>query len=144
MHFRGFLPRHEYRLVLQASQVHVYLTVPFVLSWSLLDAMATGCAVVGSDTGPVREAIRDGETGLLADMRMPRTIAAAIERLLDDRRLAARLGAAARGHVVEHYALDRLLPRQIELIASLGREKQAAKGPRSFNRLAKSAGVNAS
>ena len=56
-------------------------------------------------------------------MRAPRSIAAAIERLLDDRRLAARLGAAARGHVAENYALDRLLPRQVELIASLAREK---------------------
>jgi glycosyltransferase involved in cell wall biosynthesis len=127
VHFRGFLPQHEYRSVLQASHAHVYLTVPFVLSWSLLDAMATGCAIVGSDTGPVREVIRDGETGLLADMRTPRGIAAAIERLLDDRRLAARLGAAARGHVAEHYALDRLLPRQLELIASLAREKAARK-----------------
>ncbi len=127
VHFLGFLPPHEYRTVLQASQAHVYLTVPFVLSWSLLDAMATGCALVGSDTGPVREAIRDGETGLLADMRAPRAIAAAVDRLLDDRRLAARLGTAARGHVVEHYALDRLLPRQIELIRSLAQEKAGRK-----------------
>jgi glycosyltransferase involved in cell wall biosynthesis len=127
VHFRGFLPPHEYRAVLQASQVHAYLTVPFVLSWSLLDAMATGCAIVGSDTGPVREAIRHGETGLLADMRAPASIATAIEHMLDDRQLAARLGAAARGHVTEHYALDRLLPRQLELIASLAREKAARK-----------------
>jgi glycosyltransferase involved in cell wall biosynthesis len=127
VHFRGFLPPHEYRAVLQASQAHVYLTVPFVLSWSLLDAMAVGCPIVGSDTGPVREVVRDGGTGLLADMRAPRNIAAAVERLLDDRRLAARLGSAARGHVVEHYALDRLLPRQVELIASLAREKGVRK-----------------
>jgi glycosyltransferase involved in cell wall biosynthesis len=127
VHFLGTIDHARFRAVLRASHAHVYLTVPFVLSWSLLDAMATGCAIVGSDTGPVREVIRDGETGLLADMRTPRGIAAAIERLLDDRRLAARLGAAARGHVAEHYALDRLLPRQLELIASLAREKAARK-----------------
>jgi glycosyltransferase involved in cell wall biosynthesis len=127
VHFRGFLPRHEYRAVLQASQVHVYLTVPFVLSWSLLDAMATGCAIVGSDTTPVREVMRDGETGLLADMRAPRSIAGAIERMLDDRKLAARLAAAARRHAVEHYALDRLVPLQVEMIASLARGKSARK-----------------
>lgn len=119
VHFRGFLPPAEYRDVLRASQVHVYLTVPFVLSWSLLDAMATGCAIVGSDTTPVREVLRDGETGLLADMRSPPAVAAAIERFLDDRDLAARLGSAARQHVVEHYALEKLLPRQRELVASL-------------------------
>lgn len=119
VHFRGFLPAPAYRDVLRASHVHVYLTVPFVLSWSLLDAMATGCAIVGSDTAPVREVMRDGETGLLADMREPRAIAAAIDRLLDDRALAARLGAAARQHVLEHYALDKLLPRQRALVTSL-------------------------
>jgi glycosyltransferase involved in cell wall biosynthesis len=126
-HFRGFLSKPEYRAVLQASQAHVYLTVPFVLSWSLLDAMATGCAIVGSDTAPVREVMRDRETGLLADMRSPAAIAAAIERMLDDRALAARLGMAARRHAVEHYALDRLLPRQLDLIAALAREKSGRK-----------------
>src|SRR5690606_4030969 len=82
VHFRGFLPAPGYRDVLRASHAHVYLTVPFVLSWSLLDAMATGCAIVGSDTAPVREVIRDGETGMLAEMRDARAIAAAVARLL--------------------------------------------------------------
>ena len=127
VHFRGFLPPPAYRDVLRASRAHVYLTVPFVLSWSLLDAMATGCAIVGSDTAPVREVMQDGETGLLADMREPRVIAAAIERLFDDRDLAAGLGSAARGHVLEHYALDKLLPRQRALVASLASGKTARK-----------------
>jgi glycosyltransferase involved in cell wall biosynthesis len=127
VHFRGFLPPAEYRDVLRASQAHVYLTVPFVLSWSLLDAMATGCVIVGSDTAPVREVMRDGQTGLLADMRSPRAIAGAIERLLEDRSLAARLGAAARRHVLEHYALGKLLPRQRALVASLAGGKATRK-----------------
>lgn len=123
VHFRGFLPAPDYRDVLRASHAHVYLTVPFVLSWSLLDAMATGCAILGSDTAPVREVIRDGETGLLAEMREPAAIAAAVGRLLDDRELAARLAAAARQHVVDHYALDRVLPAQRALVASLAAGK---------------------
>lgn len=127
VHFRGFLPPPAYREVLRASHAHVYLTVPFVLSWSLLDAMATGCAIVGSDTAPVREVMQDGRTGLLVDMRAPREIAAAIERLLDDRALAARLGWEARAHVLEHYALDKLLPRQRALVASLAAGKGARK-----------------
>jgi len=116
-----------YRDVLRASQVHVYLTVPFVLSWSLLDAMATGCAIVGSDTAPVREVIRDGRTGLLADMRSPPAIATAIARLLDDRVLAARLGLAARQHVLDGYALSLLLPQQRALVASLAAGKATRK-----------------
>jgi glycosyltransferase involved in cell wall biosynthesis len=127
IHFRGFLPTQAYRDVLRAAQVHVYLTVPFVLSWSLLDAMATGCAIVGSDTAPVREVIRDGRTGLLAEMRSPQAIAAAIERLLDDRAMAARLGLAARQHVLDRYALSILLPQQRALVASLAAGKGARK-----------------
>jgi glycosyltransferase involved in cell wall biosynthesis len=119
IHFRGFLPPADYRDVLRASHAHVYLTVPFVLSWSLLDAMAAGCAIVGSNTAPVREVIREGWNGLLADMRSPRAIATALERLLDDRALAARLGSAARQHMLDGYALADVLPRQRALVAAL-------------------------
>lgn len=66
-HFLGRIPKPQYLRVLQASAAHVYLTYPFVLSWSLLEAMACGVPLVASDTAPVREVLRHGENALLAD-----------------------------------------------------------------------------
>ena len=116
VHFLGTLPTASYRRVLAASHAHVYLTVPFVPSWSLVEAMAAGASIVGSDTAPVREFLDDGEQGLLAEMRDPGAIAAAVARLLDDRALAVRLGAAARARAARDYALATLLPRHVALL----------------------------
>jgi glycosyltransferase involved in cell wall biosynthesis len=116
LHFVDFLDLDSYRSVLQASAVHVYLSVPFVLSWSLIEAMATGCAIVGSDTAPVREVLKDDVSGLLADFRNPEAIADRVTQILSNADLARRLGAAARRHAVNRFNLNALLPRQLDLL----------------------------
>lgn len=119
VHFLGNVPLERYRQVLQASHVHVYLTVPFVLSWSLIEAMATGCSIVGSNTAPVREVLTHERTGLLADFHDPAAIAASIERMLEHRQLATSLGMNARRHAIENFALDHTLARHSAIAASL-------------------------
>lgn len=84
VHFLGKLPYAQYSRVLQVSAVHVYLTYPFVLSWSLLEALASGCAVVASDTAPVREVIRHGENGVLVDFFDESQIVEAVQKVLTD------------------------------------------------------------
>ena len=119
LHFLGVIPYAQYLRLLQISAVHVYLTVPFVLSWSLLEAMAAGCLVVGSDTPPVREVIEDGHNGLLVDFFSPEAIAARIEEGLARGERLRPLRRRARTTVLERYALRLCLPRQCDLIENL-------------------------
>jgi len=121
VHFLGRIPYPRYVSVLQVSTVHAYLTYPFVLSWSLLEAMGTGCAIVASDTGPVREVVEDGVNGRLVNFFDPVALAAAINRLLDDPVAQEELGRCARRLVVERYDLTSVcLPRQLAWVAALG------------------------
>ena len=94
-HWLGSLQTESYQRVLACSDVHLYLTVPFVLSWSLLEAMAAGCCIVASDTEPVREVLANGSTGVLVDFFSPEHQANAVNALLDseDRRLSLSAGA---------------------------------------------------
>lgn len=118
--FLGALPYDRFLDLLRLSSVHIYLTYPFVLSWSLLEAMAVGACVVGSDTPPVREAITSGENGELVDFFDTAALVDRVAGLLDDPARRARLGAAAREHVRARYDLQRVcLPRQIEWVQGL-------------------------
>ncbi|MAW81646.1 MAG: glycosyl transferase family 1 [Parvularcula sp.] len=113
LHFTGLLPRADYLKVLQASDVHVYLTAPFVLSWSMMEAMSAGCAIVASDVASVHEmAGRDAPTVQCVDHRDRKAVAAAIGDLLDDRSKAEKLGAAARQFILDGYAMQDIYARK--------------------------------
>src|SRR5208283_25849 len=96
VHFVSRLPYQQYLAILQLSSVHVYLTYPFVLSWSLLEAMSAGCLVVGSRTPPVEEVVRDGENGYLVDLLDVEGLADRIGFACRNRHRQQRLRAAAR------------------------------------------------
>ena len=112
VHFLGQVDYDTYLTVLQVSSAHVYLTYPFVLSWSFLEAMAAGCLIIGSDTAPVREVLQDGVNGLLVDFFKPAALARRLVQALEQRERWLPLRAAARASVMEHYDLHRvILPR---------------------------------
>jgi glycosyltransferase involved in cell wall biosynthesis len=98
VHFLGRIEYDDYRALLQRSDAHVYLTYPFVASWSLREALAIGCVIVASNTEPVREFITDGQNGLLVPFPDPAALSDAVLRVLEDKRLAARLRANARAY----------------------------------------------
>ncbi len=98
----GQVPYPVYLSLLQRSDAHVYLTYPFVLSWSLREAMATGCAIIGADVEPVAELITDGRTGLLTSCLDARALAAKILGLLEDPALSASLRSNARRYAEKH------------------------------------------
>jgi glycosyltransferase involved in cell wall biosynthesis len=120
VHFLGRIPYEAFVGLLHASSVHVYLTYPFVLSWSMLEAMACGCLVIGSATPPVQEVIRDRENGLLVDFFSTAGIADRVDEVLDHPDRMADVRAAARRTIVERYDLRRVcLPRFAALINRL-------------------------
>ncbi|CDG40205.1 MULTISPECIES: glycosyltransferase [Asaia] len=119
VHFLGKVDYDTFRLTLRRSDAHVYLTYPFVASWSLREAMATGCAIVGSQTAPVEEFITDRRTGLLTPFLEPDRIAESILEILEDRKLAARLRRAARRHAEAELSLQGYLENYDALIASI-------------------------
>jgi glycosyltransferase involved in cell wall biosynthesis len=121
VHFTGWLPYDEYLQVLQASSAHIYLTRPFVLSWSLLESLAAGCLVIGSSTAPVAEIIEDGVNGLLVDFFSPSEICARIELALDNPADMAKIRLKARATILERYNLAKLLPQHLEWIQQCSR-----------------------
>jgi glycosyltransferase involved in cell wall biosynthesis len=98
----------------------VYLTYPFVLSWSMLEAMSAGCALVGSSTPPVTEVVRDGENGLLVDFFSPVALAEAVDRVLSHPDRMAEMRKRARETVIRSYDLKTVcLPKHLALIETL-------------------------
>lgn len=112
--FTGLLqPAHLARL-LAATDLHIYLTAPFVLSWSLMDALSCGAVVLGSDTSPVREMIKDGENGLLADFFSIEELADKAVAVLRNPAAFRPLGRAAEKRIAEEYSLDVVLPKMVD------------------------------
>ena len=118
VHFLGHLPYDRFIALLQVSSAHIYLTYPFVLSWSFMEAMAAGCLMIGSDTAPVREVLKHGENGWLTDFFDPHQLVETVVRALEDRD-ATRLRNAARSTIVGRYDLQTCLPLQLKLIEQM-------------------------
>ena len=117
--FPGRLDYQTYLSVLQRSDAHVYLTYPFVASWSLRESLAIGCAVIGSDTQPVREFVTHGENGLLVPFFDPPGLARTIQRMLEDTKLARALREKARQYAERHLSMDDYLAAYEALISRL-------------------------
>ena len=117
VHFVGRISKTALVKLLQVSAAHVYLTYPFVLSWSMLDAMSAGALVIGSKTPPVQEVIEHDANGLLCDFFDARGIADTIVAALAHPDHFRRLRRAARETVVTKYDLHRVcLPTWMELV----------------------------
>ncbi len=120
VHFLGHISYQLFIPLLQLSTVHVYLTYPFVLSWSLLEAMSVGCAIVASHTQPLREAIRHNDTGRLVNFFDVPGLVNEVCALLDDPTARAKLGANARAFAQANYDLKTVcLPRQLAWVQGL-------------------------
>lgn len=120
IHFTGRVAPEQLRQLLAITDLHVYLTVPFVLSWSCLNAMACGATVLGSATAPVREVIEDGVNGLLVDFFDHEALAEhAITVLQDPVEHRRTLGAAARATIEQRYALDVTFPQLTAFFAEV-------------------------
>lgn len=120
--FIGRLPPPELANLLSVSDLHIYLTVPFVLSWSMMNALACGAVVLASDVGPVREMIRHEENGLLSDFFDVEALAEQASSVLDDPAAFRRLGDAGAAMIQERYSLEVCLPRMLKLYESVASE----------------------
>ena len=116
VHFTDLLPYDDYLQVLQASSAHIYLTRPFVLSWSMLEALSTGCLIVASDTAPVTEVIEDNVNGLLVDFFSPQQVCDRVIEALDHPEKMAAIRTKARETILAKYDLNKLLPQHLQWV----------------------------
>jgi len=119
VHFLGKMPYQDYLRVLQISSAHIYLTVPFVLSWSMLEAMSVECAVVASNTAPVSEVIKHGKNGLLVDFFSPTEIADTVDKLLDNPKKYQKMRQVARKTILDKYTIQQGVEQYVNLIELL-------------------------
>lgn len=117
-HFTGKLPYARYVNALQVSSAHVYLTYPFVLSWSVLEAMACGCVVIGSDTASVREVIRHEANGYLTDFFDSSALATRLAATLDGKNLQNSIKNNARATADQHYRIEQGVGGYLNLLSA--------------------------
>ena len=122
VHFLGRVPYAQFAALMRIARVHAYLTYPFVLSWSLIEALAAGTRVIASRTGPLAEVIEDGVNGRLVDFFDIAGWEQALTRALADPGAGAAMAAEARRRAVAEYDLSVCLPRMIRFVESGGRE----------------------
>lgn len=116
VHFTGAVSRDDFTRLLQVTSAHVYLTYPFVLSWSMIEAMSCGALVIGSSTAPVMEVIEHGKNGLLVDFFSQEQLCDTIDRVFEHPDRFRELREAARRTAVAQYDLNRVcLPKQVAL-----------------------------
>lgn len=113
--FMGMIPPDQLARLLAASDLHIYLTVPFVLSWSMMNAMSCGAVVLASATSPVKEMIRDGENGLLVDFFDVDGFATKAVQVLKDPAAFRPLGHAAEKQIAARYSIEAVLPQMTDL-----------------------------
>lgn len=119
VHFVGLLPHSEFGKLLRSASVHVYFTVPFVPSWSLIEAMSVGCPMVVSKNAAVEEALEHGKSALMVDHDNQKAVVKAVNRLLDDRKLAADLGQAAQQKARTSFDAAWIWPARAEMLQRL-------------------------
>ncbi len=115
--FLGPLPYEKYIQIIQLSMVHIYLTYPFILSWSMLEAMSCGALVIGSNTEPVTEVIKDNENGLIVDFFDSEKLAIRVTNVLEKSNKYNKIRENARKTILQKYDLDTIcLPQHLNLI----------------------------
>jgi glycosyltransferase involved in cell wall biosynthesis len=144
VHFLGMLDYGDYLNLLQVSSAHVYLTYPFVLSWSMIEAMACGCLIVGSATPPVLEVLRDGGNGMAVDFFDHQELANRIEAALAHPEQMQLMRRAARATAVEQFDFKRvLMPRWTGLFDDLIAGRRPGEAPAPGNRAQRRAAARA-
>lgn len=123
LHFHQMLPRAQYLKVLQASTAHVYFTEPFVTSWSLSEAMAAGCLVIGSLTGPVQELVEDMESGILVDMDDPEEVVDMVDWVIDHPVQAQAIRKNARASIKARFDARHVFPRKADLLRKMLKDR---------------------
>jgi len=134
VHFLERLPHAQLRALMQVSTVHVYLTYPFVLSWSCIEALSAGCAIVASDTAPVRDVIVDGVNGVLTPFHNPGALAAAVCDLLADAPRREQLSQAARETATVGFKVQACVRRTLDILG-LDAEDRDSGTNSAFDRL---------